>query len=35
MEASDVAESICFLASENSKHISGVVLPVDDAWCVM
>lgn len=28
----DVAEGIAFLASDNAMMISGVLLPVDNAW---
>ena len=32
IEAEDVAHGIAFLASEQARMISGVLLPIDTAW---
>ena len=33
--ANDLAEGIAFLASDAAQAISGVMMPVDNAWCAM
>ncbi|KAL3457938.1 hypothetical protein BJX64DRAFT_292696 [Aspergillus heterothallicus] len=35
IRAVDVAATIVFLASETSRHISGAVIPIDNAWSVI
>jgi meso-butanediol dehydrogenase/(S,S)-butanediol dehydrogenase/diacetyl reductase len=32
IEPDEVARVICFLASENAQHVTGVELPVDDGY---